>query len=51
MSPTIPALVVGHTIVAKCRDGYVKFEVLTTDVADWSVTVKYFYSTDATFAQ
>jgi hypothetical protein len=50
-SPTIPALIVGHTIVVKCRDGYAKFEVTATDTANFAATVKWFYSTDATFAQ
>jgi hypothetical protein len=45
-SPLIPPLLVGHTIVAKCYDGYVKFQVISIDE---SVRVKYLYSTDTTF--
>ena len=49
--PLIPPLLMGHTIVAKCYDGYVKFQVISIDTADESVRVKYWYSTDTTFAE
>jgi hypothetical protein len=48
-SPLIPPLLVGHTIVAKCYDGYVKFQVISVDTADESARVKYLYSPDTTF--
>ncbi|MGB3459754.1 MAG: hypothetical protein WBB08_10805 [Halobacteriota archaeon] len=48
-SPLIPPLLMGHTIVAKCYDGYVKFQVISVDTADESARVKYSYSTDTTF--
>ena len=48
-SPTIPPLMVGHTIVAKCYDGYVKFQVISVDSVDWSAVVRYSYSSDAVF--
>jgi hypothetical protein len=48
-SPLIPPLLVGHTIVAKCYDGYVKFQVISVDPVDWSARVRYSYSADATF--
>jgi TolA-binding protein len=48
-SPLIPPLLVGHTIVAKCYDGYVKFQVISVDPVEWSALVKYSYSVDATF--
>jgi len=43
-TPNIPPLLVGHTIVAKCADGYVKFQVLSIDSSDWSARVRYWYS-------
>jgi hypothetical protein len=49
--PLIPPLLMGHTIVAKCYDGYVKFQVISVDTADESARVKYWYSTDTTFAE
>jgi len=48
-SPLIPPLLVGHTIVAKCYDGYVKFQVISVDTTNESARVKYSYSTDTTF--
>jgi hypothetical protein len=49
-SPLIPPLLVGHTIVAKCNDGYVKFQVISIDsAAEWTARVKYWYSPDTTF--
>lgn len=50
-SPLIPPLLMGHTIVAKCYDGYVKFQVISVDPADESARVKYSYSPDTTFAE
>ena len=49
-TPLIPPLLIGHTIVAKCRDGYVKFQVLSTDTtAGWPAQVKYYYSVSPVF--
>ncbi len=48
-SPLIPPLLVGHTIVAKCNDGYVKFQVISIDSVEWTARVKYWYSPDTTF--
>ena len=48
-SPQIPPLLVGHTVVAKCRDGYVKMEVLSTDTLTWAADVKYFYTSGTKF--
>jgi hypothetical protein len=48
-SPLIPPLLMGHTIVAKCYDGYVKFQVISVDPADESARVKYWYSTNTIF--
>jgi len=50
-SPLIPPLLAGHTIVAKCYDGYVKFQVISVDPADESARVKYWYSPDTTFVE
>jgi len=49
MSPLIPPLLVGHTIVAKCSDGYVKFQVISIDSVDWTARVKYWHSPGTTF--
>ncbi len=49
VSPTIPPLLVGHTVVAKCRDGHAKFEVIATDTVHWAATVKYYFTTGSTF--
>jgi len=49
-SPLIPPLLVGHTIVAKCYDGYVKFQVISIDLTAESATVKYWYSSGTTFS-
>ena len=48
-SPLVPPLLVGHTIVAKCYDGYVKFQVISVDPTDESARVKYWYSPDTAF--
>ncbi|PWG05624.1 hypothetical protein [Polaribacter aquimarinus] len=49
-SPNIPPLKIGNSYVAKCLDGYVKFEVLSFPTSDdWAVEVKYYFSTSATF--
>jgi hypothetical protein len=48
-SPLIPPLLEGHTIVARCHDGYVKFQVISVDPEAESVVVRYFHSPDATF--
>jgi hypothetical protein len=49
VSPNITPLLVGHVYVAKCRDGYVKFEVTALDLEDWTATVKYKFSSSASF--
>ena len=49
VSPQIPPLLVGHTVVAKCRDGYAKFEVLSTDTLHWAADVKYFFTSGTSF--
>ena len=48
-SPLVPPLLVGHTIVARCYDGYVKFQVISVDPQVEEVLVRYFHSPDATF--
>jgi len=52
-SPNITPLLVGHTYVAKCYDGYVKFQVLSVPAdpatEEWDVGVKYYYSATTTF--
>jgi hypothetical protein len=49
-APYINPLLTGHVIVAKCFDGYVKFEVLSADTSDfWPAQVKYYFSTTSTF--
>jgi hypothetical protein len=48
-SPLIQPLLVGHTVVAKCYDGYVKFQVISVDSVDESARVKYSYSVDTSF--
>ena len=48
-SPLIPPLLLGHTIVARCNDGYVKFQVISIDSVEWTARVKYLYSADTTF--
>jgi pimeloyl-ACP methyl ester carboxylesterase len=50
-SPLIPPLLVGHTIVAKCYDGYVKFQVISVGPTDESARVKYCYSPNTTFPE
>lgn len=48
--PGILPLLAGHTIIAKCRDGYVKFEVISADTsAIWPALVKYYFSESTTF--
>jgi hypothetical protein len=49
VSPNIPPLLVGHVVVAKCNDGFVKFEVLSTDTAAWQATVRYLFTTAGSF--
>ena len=50
-SPNIPALIVGHVIVAECPDGYVKFKVISVDAnsMNWDVEVEYEFSSTGTF--
>jgi hypothetical protein len=51
VSPNITPLIVGHVYVAKCIDGYVKFEVLSVNRSEqnWPVEVKYYFSSTLTF--
>ena len=49
-SPLVPPLLVGHTIVARCYDGYVKFQVISVDPQAEEVLVRYFYSAGSSFA-
>ena len=50
--PYINPLLVGHVIVAKCRDGYVKFEVLSADTTMfWPAEIKYYFSSGSTFLE
>lgn len=49
VSPNITPLLVGHVYVAKCRDGYVKFEVTALDLEEWTATVKYMFSSSRSF--
>lgn len=49
-SPNILPLLPGHVIVAKCRDGYVKFEVISADTSSvWPAQVNYYFSGNSTF--
>ncbi len=51
-TPNINPLLTGHVIVAKCFDGYVKFEVLSADENNfWPAQVKYYFSATSTFDQ
>ncbi|NQV03247.1 MAG: hypothetical protein HQ542_11415 [Bacteroidia bacterium] len=48
--PNILPLLPGHVIVAKCRDGYVKFEVISADTSSvWPAQVQYYFSVSTTF--
>ena len=49
VSPNIPPLLPGHVVVARCRDGYAKYEVVSTDTMAWSAEVKYVYTSGASF--
>jgi hypothetical protein len=51
VSPNITPLIVGHVYVAKCIDGYVKFEVLSVGLSEpnWPVGVKYYFSPTSIF--
>jgi hypothetical protein len=51
VSPNITPLLVGHVYVAKCIDGYVKFEVLSVSPSEenWPVEIKYSFSSTSTF--
>ncbi len=49
-SPAIPPLLKDHVIVARCKDGYVKFKVVETDASGiWAVRIKYLYSESSSF--
>ena len=45
----INPLLVGHSYVVKCHDGYAKFEVLSLDDEKWEATVKYYFSSTNSF--
>ena len=51
ISPNITPLIVGHVYVAKCIDGYVKFEVISVNPSgpNWPVEVKYYFSSTSMF--
>jgi hypothetical protein len=51
VSPNITPLLVGHVYVAKCIDGYVKFEVLSVSLSkdNWPVEIKYSFSSTSVF--
>ncbi len=55
VSPAILPLLVGHTIVAGCNDGFVKFQVISADTSWdgganlWPAQVRYHYSPTTTF--
>jgi len=52
VSPNILPLLAGHVIVAKCKDGYVKFEVVSADPTGvWPAQVYYYFSSSATFSE
>ncbi len=45
-------LIIGQTVVAKCRDGYVKFKVLENDTTKlFGIKVKYLFTTGTTFSE
>ena len=49
-APDILPLLEDHVVVAKCRDGYVKFKVLSADTANfWTANVEYYFSETAQF--
>ncbi len=49
---TFIPLMPGHVIVAKCRDGYVKFSVTSADTSNfWSANVRYLYSATASWTE
>jgi hypothetical protein len=49
--PNITPLIVGHVYVAKCIDGYVKFEVISVGLSEqnWPVEIKYSFSSTSIF--
>ena len=49
VSPNITPLLVGNVYVAKCRDGYVKFEVKSLNMEEWTATVKFMFSSSRSF--
>ena len=52
VSPNILPLLAGHVIVAKCKDGYVKFEVVSANASTlWPAQVYYYFSSSATFSE
>jgi hypothetical protein len=50
-NPTILPLLQDILYVAKCRDGYVKFRVLSTspNTNNWATEIEYYFSKTATF--
>jgi hypothetical protein len=49
-SPNIPPLLLNHVIVAACKDGYVKFKVLSVDTSGfWAARIKYVFSSTTSF--
>jgi len=52
VSPLIPPLLVDHVIVAACRDGFVKFKVMTTDTTGlWPARIRYVFSATRSFPE
>lgn len=49
-APDIPPLQVGHVVVAACKDGFVKFQVLSVDTTGfWPAGVRYEFSSTTAF--
>lgn len=45
-----PPLLIGHSVVAKCKDGYAKFYVISVgDSLNWEAEVNYYYSSTTSF--
>lgn len=49
VAPNIMPLQIDHVYVAICRDGYVKFKVLSLNLTDWEANVEYVFSETSTF--
>ena len=53
ISPLIPPLLVDHVIVARCKDGFVKFKVLSANTSDasWPVRIRFVFSATSSFPE